>query len=112
MIQVGATRRTRGEREKPALTLLRCFCRLSKAPTPVLCTGKIEQERREQKEIDQHMKDLDHDLKKLNVLLSKNRCSSEELQHSNMVTETEFVRELKVSPPCLPSLGPLGHTCP
>ncbi|XP_013002589.1 coiled-coil domain-containing protein 40 isoform X2 [Cavia porcellus] len=58
---------------------------------------KIEQERREQKEIDQHMKDLDHDLKKLNVLLSKNRCSSEELQHSNMVTETEFVRELKAA---------------
>ncbi|XP_004860936.1 coiled-coil domain-containing protein 40 isoform X2 [Heterocephalus glaber] len=57
--------------------------------------NKIEQEKREQKEIDRHMKDLDHDLKKLNVLLSKNRCNSEELQHSNVVTETEFVRGLK-----------------
>ncbi|KAM6175984.1 coiled-coil domain-containing protein 40 [Erethizon dorsatum] len=57
--------------------------------------SKIEQEKREQKEISRHIKDLDHDLKKLCMLLSKNRCSSEELQHSNVVAETEFVRGLK-----------------
>ncbi|XP_013361448.1 PREDICTED: coiled-coil domain-containing protein 40 isoform X2 [Chinchilla lanigera] len=57
--------------------------------------SKIEQEKKEQKEIDRHTKDLDQDLKKLNLLLSKNRCNSEELQHSNVVTETEFVRGLK-----------------
>ncbi|KFO35682.1 Coiled-coil domain-containing protein 40 [Fukomys damarensis] len=57
--------------------------------------NKIEQVKRDRKEIDRHMKDLDQDLKKLNVLLSKNRCNSEELQHSNVVAETEFVRGLK-----------------
>lgn len=45
------------------------------------------------------MKDLDKDLKKLNVLLSKNRSSSEDLQQDNLVTENEFVRSLKVSAP-------------
>ncbi|XP_023555016.1 coiled-coil domain-containing protein 40 [Octodon degus] len=57
--------------------------------------SKVEQEKKEQKEIDRHMKDMDRDLRKLNVLLSKNRCSSEELQHNNVVAETEFVRGLK-----------------
>lgn len=44
------------------------------------------------------MKDLDNDLKKLNVLMNKNRCSSEELEQNNRVTENEFVRSLKVRP--------------
>ncbi|KAL1780256.1 coiled-coil domain-containing protein 40 isoform X1 [Sigmodon hispidus] len=57
--------------------------------------NKIEQEKKEQKEIHQHMKDLDNDLSKLNMLMDKNRCSSEQLQQSNLVTETEFVRTLK-----------------
>lgn len=43
------------------------------------------------------MKDLDNDLKKLNVLMSKNRTCSEELQQDNLVTENEFVRSLKAS---------------
>ncbi|XP_055097466.1 coiled-coil domain-containing protein 40 isoform X1 [Symphalangus syndactylus] len=59
--------------------------------------SKIEQEKKEQKEIEHHMKDLDNDLKKLNVLMSKNRCSSEELEQNNRVTENEFVRSLKAS---------------
>lgn len=45
------------------------------------------------------MKDLDNDLKKLNVLMSKNRTCSEELQQDNLVTENEFVRSLKVGSP-------------
>lgn len=45
-----------------------------------------------------HMRDLDNDLSKLNMLLDKNRCNSELLQQSNVVAETEFVRTLKVSP--------------
>uniref|UniRef100_A0A2K5KGP5 Coiled-coil domain containing 40 n=1 Tax=Colobus angolensis palliatus TaxID=336983 RepID=A0A2K5KGP5_COLAP len=59
--------------------------------------SKIEQEKKEQKEIEHHMKDLDNDLKKLNVLMNKNRCSSEELEQNNRVTENEFVRSLKDS---------------
>nr|XP_023412487.1 coiled-coil domain-containing protein 40 [Loxodonta africana] len=59
--------------------------------------NKITQEKKEQKEIERHMKDLDNDLKKLNMLMNKNRCSSEELQQVTMVTETEFVRSIKAS---------------
>ena len=42
------------------------------------------------------MRDLDSDLKKLNVLMNRNRCSAEELQQGNLATEGEFVRALKV----------------
>ncbi|KAM6164702.1 LOW QUALITY PROTEIN: coiled-coil domain-containing protein 40 [Rhynchocyon petersi] len=59
--------------------------------------NKIAQEKKEQKEIERHLKALDNDLKKLNMLVSKNRSSSEELQQITMVTETEFVRSLKAS---------------
>uniref|UniRef100_G3RUR1 Coiled-coil domain 40 molecular ruler complex subunit n=1 Tax=Gorilla gorilla gorilla TaxID=9595 RepID=G3RUR1_GORGO len=59
--------------------------------------SKIEQEKKEQKEIEHHMKDLDNDLKKLNMLMNKNRYSSEELEQNNRVTENEFVRSLKAS---------------
>ncbi|XP_057632596.1 coiled-coil domain-containing protein 40 isoform X2 [Chionomys nivalis] len=57
--------------------------------------NKIEQEKKEQKEIHRHMKDLNNDLTKLNMLMDKNRCDSEQLQQSNLVAETEFVRTLK-----------------
>lgn len=33
------------------------------------------------------MKDLDNDLKKPNLLMNQNRCSSEELQQGNLATE-------------------------
>ncbi|XP_033294563.1 coiled-coil domain-containing protein 40 [Orcinus orca] len=59
--------------------------------------NKIDQEKKEQKQIERHMKDLDNDLKKLNVLMNQNRCSSEELQQGNLTTEGEFVRALKAS---------------
>ncbi|XP_037666480.1 coiled-coil domain-containing protein 40 [Choloepus didactylus] len=59
--------------------------------------NKITQEQKEQKEIERHMKGLDNDLKKLNVLMNKNRSSSQELQQDNLVTENEFVRSLKAS---------------
>lgn len=58
---------------------------------------KIEHEKREQKMVSRHMRDLDNDLSKLNMLLDKNRCSSELLEQNNAVAETEFVRTLKVS---------------
>lgn len=67
------------------------------SPPPVtLPTDKINQEKKEQKQIERHMKDLDNDLKKLNLLMNQNRCSSEELQQDNLATEGEFVRSLKV----------------
>ncbi|XP_027968124.1 coiled-coil domain-containing protein 40 isoform X2 [Eumetopias jubatus] len=59
--------------------------------------NKIAQEKKEQKQIERHMKGLDNDLKKLNVLISKNRSSSEGLQQDNLVMEKEFVYALKAS---------------
>ncbi|PNI31224.1 CCDC40 isoform 3 [Pan troglodytes] len=59
--------------------------------------SKIEQEKKEQKEIEHHMKNLDNDLKKLNMLMNKNRRGSEELEQNNRATENEFVRSLKAS---------------
>ncbi|XP_077611342.1 coiled-coil domain-containing protein 40 [Crocuta crocuta] len=59
--------------------------------------SKIDQEKKEQKEIEHHMKGLDNDLKKINVLIGRNQCSSEELLQGNLVTEKEFVRSLKAS---------------
>ncbi|XP_053424304.1 coiled-coil domain-containing protein 40 isoform X3 [Nycticebus coucang] len=56
---------------------------------------KIDQEKKEQKETDRHMRELDKDLMKLNLLMSQSRSSSEELRQSNLVTEHEFVRTLK-----------------
>ncbi|OWK14566.1 hypothetical protein Celaphus_00001550 [Cervus elaphus hippelaphus] len=58
--------------------------------------NKINQEKKEQKQIERHMKDLDNDLKKLNLLMNQNRCSSEELQQDNRATEGEFVLSLKI----------------
>uniref|UniRef100_A0A2K5ENR5 Coiled-coil domain 40 molecular ruler complex subunit n=1 Tax=Aotus nancymaae TaxID=37293 RepID=A0A2K5ENR5_AOTNA len=65
--------------------------RLSSLPS------RIEQEKKEQKEIERHTKDLNNDLKKLNMLMNKSRCDSEELQQNNRVTENELVRSLKAS---------------
>lgn len=69
---------------------------------------KIEQEKKEQKEIGRHMRDLDNDLKKLNVLVNRSRSDSRELQQGNLVAETEFVRSLKVGSlvPSVPRKGP------
>lgn len=81
-----------------------------------LPAGKIDQEKKEQKELERHMKDLDNDLKKLNVLISKNRSSSEGLQQDNLVTEKEFVRSLKVGSQARSrprgSRGGAGPWCP
>lgn len=44
------------------------------------------------------MRNLDSDLKKLNVLMNRSRCSSEDLQQENLATENEFLRALKVGP--------------
>lgn len=54
------------------------------------------------------MKDLNNDLTKLNMLMDKNRCDSEQLQQSNLVAETEFVRTLKVGT----THRPLSHPPP
>lgn len=77
--------------------------------TRVPSAGKIDQEKKEQKEIERHMKDLDNDLKKLNVLISKNRSSSEGLRQDGLVTEQEFVRALKVRASA--GFGPRAPTC-
>lgn len=50
------------------------------------------------------MKDLDNDLRKLNVLLSRNRSSSEGLQQANLLAESQFLHALKVR-----ARGPQGR---
>ncbi|KAG8507499.1 Coiled-coil domain-containing protein 40 [Galemys pyrenaicus] len=60
--------------------------------------SKIELEQREHKEIERHRRGLDGDLKKLNLLMSRQRSSAEELQQGTLVTEGEFLRALKVGP--------------
>ncbi|XP_036919920.1 coiled-coil domain-containing protein 40 isoform X2 [Sturnira hondurensis] len=59
--------------------------------------NKIDQEKKEQKDIERHLKDLDNDLRKLNVLLSKNRSSAADLQQDHLVAESEFVQALRAS---------------
>lgn len=55
------------------------------------------------------MRDLDNDLSKLNMLLDKNRCSSEELEQNNIATETEFLRTLKAPNHAVGEENPTGQ---
>ncbi|NXS52993.1 CCD40 protein, partial [Brachypteracias leptosomus] len=59
--------------------------------------NEIQQETKEQKDIERHMRNMSNDLIKLNVLINKNKSSFEELQYGNMITENEFVRSLKAA---------------
>lgn len=56
----------------------------------------IQQEIKEQKDLERRMKSISNDLIKLNVLINKNNSSFTELQYGNIITENEFVRSLKV----------------
>ncbi|KAM6118708.1 coiled-coil domain-containing protein 40 [Phoenicopterus ruber ruber] len=59
--------------------------------------NEIQQETKEQKDIERHMRNMSNDLIKLNVLINKNSSSFEELQYGNIITENEFVRSLKAA---------------
>ncbi|KAM6050400.1 coiled-coil domain-containing protein 40 isoform 2-T2 [Chlamydotis macqueenii] len=59
--------------------------------------NEIQQEIKEQRDIERHMRNMSNDLIKLNVLINKNNSSFEELQYGNMITENEFVRSLKAA---------------
>ncbi|NXP05998.1 CCD40 protein, partial [Thinocorus orbignyianus] len=59
--------------------------------------NEIQQETKEWKDIERHMRNMSNDLIKLNVLINKNSSSAEELQHGNVITENEFVRSLKAA---------------
>ncbi|NXE82848.1 CCD40 protein, partial [Cochlearius cochlearius] len=59
--------------------------------------NEIQQETKEQKDIERHMRNMSNDLTKLNVLINKNNSSFEELQYGNIITENEFVRSLKAA---------------
>ncbi|KFV65339.1 Coiled-coil domain-containing protein 40, partial [Dryobates pubescens] len=59
--------------------------------------NEINQETKEQKDIERHMRNMSNDLIKLNVLINKNNNSFEELQYGNIVTENEFLRSLKAA---------------
>ncbi|NXY38218.1 CCD40 protein, partial [Pomatorhinus ruficollis] len=58
---------------------------------------EIQQEIKEQKDVERHMKNMSNDLIKLNTLINKNNSSIEELQNGKMVTENEFLQSLKAA---------------
>ncbi|XP_043924009.1 coiled-coil domain-containing protein 40 [Protopterus annectens] len=55
----------------------------------------IQQELNEKKDIERHMRNLSNDMLKLNMLLSKNSASKDELEQGNILMETEFLRGLR-----------------
>ncbi|NXI41681.1 CCD40 protein, partial [Galbula dea] len=55
----------------------------------------IQQERKEQKEIERHMRNMSNELIKLNVLIHKKNQCLEELQCSSIIRENEYLRALK-----------------
>ncbi|XP_031419648.1 coiled-coil domain-containing protein 40-like [Clupea harengus] len=57
--------------------------------------SEIEQERREQSDLERHMKGLRGDMLKLNSLLSDNGQLGQVLEQSNMLMENEFLTHLK-----------------
>ncbi|NXK65393.1 CCD40 protein, partial [Sylvietta virens] len=59
--------------------------------------NEIQQEIKEQKDVERHMKNMSNDLIKLNKLINKNNSSVEELQNGRIVTENEFVQSLKAA---------------
>ncbi|NXX28501.1 CCD40 protein, partial [Nicator chloris] len=59
--------------------------------------NEIQQEIKEQKDVERHMKNMSNDLIKLNTLIKKNNSSVEELQNGKIVTENEFVQSLKAA---------------
>ncbi|XP_014805656.1 PREDICTED: coiled-coil domain-containing protein 40 [Calidris pugnax] len=59
--------------------------------------NEIQQETKERKDIERHIRNMSNDINKLNVLINKKNSSFEELQHSNIITENEFVRSLKAA---------------
>nr|XP_033816449.1 coiled-coil domain-containing protein 40 [Geotrypetes seraphini] len=59
--------------------------------------NEIQQEKNEKKDIEHHMKYLSNDMAKLTSLLSKNDNTKEELQQSNFLMETDFIRALKAA---------------
>ncbi|NWW80386.1 CCD40 protein, partial [Climacteris rufus] len=59
--------------------------------------NEIQQEIKEQKDVERHMKNMSNDLIRLNVLINKNNSSFEELQNGKIITENEFVHSLKAA---------------
>lgn len=62
-----------------------------------LClSGEMEQDLREQADLEKQIKALMADMVKLNSLLTKNSDLNQALQQSNSLMETEFRQRLKV----------------
>lgn len=59
-------------------------------------SGEMEQDQREQADLEKQIKALMTDMVKLNSLLSKNSDLNQALQQSNSLMETEFRQSLKV----------------
>lgn len=62
----------------------------------VCVLGEMEQDQREQADLENQIKDVMADMIKLNCLLSKNSDLNQTLQQNNSLMETEFRQRLKV----------------
>lgn len=62
----------------------------------VCVLGEMEQDQREQADLENQIKDVMADMIKLNCLLSKNSDMNQTLEQSNSLMETEFRQRLKV----------------
>lgn len=62
----------------------------------VCVLGEMEQDQREQADLENQIKDVMADMIKLNCLLSKNSDLNQTLQQNNSLIETEFRQRLKV----------------
>ncbi|XP_031685327.1 coiled-coil domain-containing protein 40-like isoform X2 [Oncorhynchus kisutch] len=63
-----------------------------------VCTeSEMQQEQREQAELERHMKELMADMLKLNFLLIENRHLHQALKQGNVLMETDFLHRLKQS---------------
>uniref|UniRef100_H2YI71 Coiled-coil domain-containing protein 40 n=1 Tax=Ciona savignyi TaxID=51511 RepID=H2YI71_CIOSA len=57
--------------------------------------GEIEQQNQEQNEIDRSVRNMQNAMTKLNTLLNKEKGVQESLEQGNILTENEFIQELK-----------------
>ena len=58
--------------------------------------GEITEEEREQSQLDRSIRNMQSALTKLHTLLTKEKGIQENLEQGNILTENEFVQELKV----------------
>lgn len=60
-------------------------------------TDEIDQQHREMEDIERHIRDMENDIVKLNALLYKQTSTGMFLEQTNILSENDFVKGLRVS---------------